>query len=109
MSSLNQEKRRLGQLVVDFANAEDTVEPAHAYFENIQTVMGFSSDFADRAKAVFPSLRSFNSLNKPKRKLLGLYLNAIMPKEEIMRGAHAIGPDILSYNPDAGIFLTSRR
>ena len=47
-------ERKKGQIVLDFINAETTDEACFNHFENVQELMDFSTDFAERLKEVYP-------------------------------------------------------
>jgi len=65
--------KKLGTILVDFANAETTDEACIAYFRNIKTFLSFSPDFVERLEKVFPLKTSFYApLNQIEFKLLNL-------------------------------------
>ncbi len=74
--------KKLGTILVDFANAKTTDEAFIAYFRNIKTFLSFSPDFVERIKKVFPLKSSFYALlNQTEFKLL----NLISEKERKIR------------------------
>jgi hypothetical protein len=53
--------RKLGQIVVDFANAQTSDEACLKHFENMRQFMSFHSDFTDKVKEQFPTLSSVST------------------------------------------------
>lgn len=70
-------ERQMGQIVLDFANAETTDAACFKHFENVQEfaekTKPFSLDFAERAKETFPAFHPLHSsLTNSEREFLRL-------------------------------------
>lgn len=107
MSKLNPEKRKLGQVVVDFVNAKNTDEAAYTFFENIQDVMGYSSTFSEQAKKNFPSWHRFESLSASEANVLEFLVETRSPLERIpIASSHSASSfEIVKYDSKGRIFV----
>lgn len=63
---MKEKDRLFGQTVVDFVNSKTPEEACIKHFENIQQLMGFSSDFSERLKEdlISPSLTRVKGFEK---------------------------------------------
>ncbi len=67
--------RKHGQILVDFANSENTDEACLSFFSNIQDFLSFSPGFDEHIKKVFPFLSPYTEpMNETEKKILELIL-----------------------------------
>jgi hypothetical protein len=91
--------RAHGQILVDFANAENTDEACFAYFKNIQSSLGFSSKFDEQIKKNFPYMSSFSeSMNEAEKELLELVLKEKLKLSFLNNQLNMIGYNLEDYD-----------
>lgn len=100
--AISDQQRLYGQLLVDFANAGTTDEAGLKYFENVQKVFPFPSQFADIAKTNFPTLNGFHfSLNDSEMQCFELISEQKLIEKEILS---AIDGTALRYDFNSKYF-----
>jgi hypothetical protein len=99
-------ERKMGQIVVDFANAETTDAACFKHFENMQKFMAFSSDFAERAREAYPAFyRLHSSLTDPEREFLRLTIEKQNFHGWLNRALEDLGFFIVSYDPKTSLHI----
>ena len=59
--AISKQDRLYGKLIVDFANTATVDDALFSLYENIQKAFGFSPDFQEKAKSVFPTIEYYKS------------------------------------------------
>jgi hypothetical protein len=92
--------RAHAQILVDFANAENTDEACFAYFKNIQSFLGFSPKFDKQIKKNFPCMSSFTeSMSEAEKELLELVLKEKLKLSFLNNQFDMIGYTLEGYDP----------
>lgn len=92
--------KKLGNLLVDFANASGTENALHSFFYNLQSNFSFSADFYERIKNLFPSINVLAaSLSKDEYSLLELILMKNRIVEKLNDQFKLINYGIENYDP----------
>jgi len=98
-----EEERKLGQVVVDFANAETTDAACYKHFENMQEIMAFSTDFAERLKEAYPAFYPlYFSLTEAERGFIELILGKNADKSHVNQKLETLAYEI-DYDPETSI------
>jgi hypothetical protein len=99
-------ERQMGQIVLDFANAETTDEACFKHFENMQKFMAISSNFAERAREAYPAFYPLNSpLNDPEREFLILTIEKQNFHQWLNKALKDFGFFIVSYDPKTSLHI----
>ena len=93
-------EKKYGQFIVDFANADSTENAVLACFTSLQRLFGFSAEFYDMVKNLYPSINSIAVLLTEVDKKL---LEQILKKNAIIRRLNeqfkSINYAIENYDP----------
>jgi hypothetical protein len=95
---MDKTQRQLGNIVIDFVNAKNTDEACFKHFENMQNLMAFADDFADRVKARFPSLDKINSLTDNEKQSIHLLLKLRQCEKNLRHELEAISYELDGFN-----------
>jgi hypothetical protein len=97
-------QRQKGQIVMDFANAETTDAACLEHFENMQKLMAFSTDFAERMKEAYPAFYPlYSSLTESERGFIKLILREDSCKYLLNQDLEALAYEIDRYDPETSI------
>ncbi|MBN1932311.1 MAG: hypothetical protein JW786_11970 [Desulfobacterales bacterium] len=61
-NKLDERTRMMGQLVIDFVNAENSDEAGLTYLANLQKIFDFPEDFVEEAQGNFPRIYNYKSV-----------------------------------------------